>query len=237
MGGEVSAQGDLYSYGILLLEMFTGRRPTAEAFKDNFNLHNFVKLSLPDKVLEIVDQTTLHKELAGESSTMVNYCSDLRSERAKCLISGFQIGVACSVEFPPDRMNIGQVLKELLSIREKFLGAGVHGEQIDSIDNSGGGFTKHCPPLLKAYYNIQGDIRISRVNHNASRTTVLHYSRPSIIHGDIRISRVNYNASRSTVLHYSRPSITFTEIFVSPESTIMPRSLLLFLSLLAVISR
>ncbi|KAG5616215.1 hypothetical protein H5410_016039 [Solanum commersonii] len=40
MGSDASIYGDVYSFGILLLEMFTGRKPTDEMFKDNLNLHN-----------------------------------------------------------------------------------------------------------------------------------------------------------------------------------------------------
>ena len=46
MGNKVSIYGDVYSYGILLLEMFTGKRPTASIYQDNFNLHDFVKAAL-----------------------------------------------------------------------------------------------------------------------------------------------------------------------------------------------
>lgn len=55
MGSEVSTQGDMYSYGILLLEMFSGKRPTSNLFTGNFNLHRYVKMGLPDRVMEIVD--------------------------------------------------------------------------------------------------------------------------------------------------------------------------------------
>ncbi|KAL0291408.1 UNVERIFIED_CONTAM: putative LRR receptor-like serine/threonine-protein kinase [Sesamum angustifolium] len=48
----VSTQGDVYSYGILLLEMFTNRRPTNDAFEDHINLHNFVRRALPGRVTE-----------------------------------------------------------------------------------------------------------------------------------------------------------------------------------------
>ena len=51
MGNEVSTLGNVYSYGILLLEIFTGKRPTNNIFKDDFNLHDFVKGALPERVI------------------------------------------------------------------------------------------------------------------------------------------------------------------------------------------
>ncbi|CAL2264955.1 unnamed protein product [Prunus armeniaca] len=55
MGSEVSTYGDVYSFGILLLEMFTGKKPTDNMFSDGLNFHNFVKLNLPERVTEIAD--------------------------------------------------------------------------------------------------------------------------------------------------------------------------------------
>ncbi|GFZ01520.1 leucine-rich repeat protein kinase family protein [Actinidia rufa] len=50
VGEQTSTCGDVYSFAILLLEMFTGRTPTNELFKDDLNLHNFAKLTLPGRV-------------------------------------------------------------------------------------------------------------------------------------------------------------------------------------------
>ncbi|KAL2544675.1 LRR receptor-like serine/threonine-protein kinase EFR [Forsythia ovata] len=40
MRGLSSTEGDVYIYGILLMELFNGRSPTDKQFKDDFNLHN-----------------------------------------------------------------------------------------------------------------------------------------------------------------------------------------------------
>ncbi|XP_048129506.1 probable LRR receptor-like serine/threonine-protein kinase At3g47570 [Rhodamnia argentea] len=59
MGCEVSREGDVYSYGILLLEMFTGLSPTDNRFGDNLTLHSFVAAALPERVLEVTDRIPL----------------------------------------------------------------------------------------------------------------------------------------------------------------------------------
>ncbi|KAA8538460.1 hypothetical protein F0562_027994 [Nyssa sinensis] len=69
MGTEVSTSGDVYSYGILLLEMFTGKRPTDEMFSDGLNLHNYVKMALPERV-EVIADPILIQQGEEEQSLM-----------------------------------------------------------------------------------------------------------------------------------------------------------------------
>ncbi|CAL5366224.1 unnamed protein product [Camellia sinensis] len=59
MESEVSTYGDVYSYGILLFKMFTGKRPTDEMFNDNLTLHNFVKIAFSDGVERIANPMLL----------------------------------------------------------------------------------------------------------------------------------------------------------------------------------
>lgn len=56
MGGEVSTQGDVYSYGILLMETFTWKSSTDDMLNEGLSLHHFAKKALPSQVMEIADQ-------------------------------------------------------------------------------------------------------------------------------------------------------------------------------------
>ena len=67
MGNEVSIYGDVYSYGILLLEMFTGKRPTDSIFQDNLSLHDFVEVALPERIIDIVDPVLLWERQEEET--------------------------------------------------------------------------------------------------------------------------------------------------------------------------
>ena len=126
MGNEVSTYGDVYSYGILLLEMFIGKRPTDNIFHDNFNLHDFVKRAMPERIIDIIDPILL--QTAEVVGTRMNDSTPNEGQSGspinqECLILILEIGVACSVEFPRERMNMSTVIIELHSIRQKLLGS------------------------------------------------------------------------------------------------------------------
>ncbi|KAK9191313.1 hypothetical protein WN943_019925 [Citrus x changshan-huyou] len=122
MGSEVSTSGDVYSFGILLLEMFTGKRPTNEMFTGNLTLHNFVKEALPERLAEIVDPVLLVEKEEGETSKANAHKQWTRSFSVKeCLVSVLAIGVTCSSELPRERMSMEEVAAQLLSFRNKLV--------------------------------------------------------------------------------------------------------------------
>ncbi|KAK1377936.1 hypothetical protein POM88_024680 [Heracleum sosnowskyi] len=108
LGCQMTTKGDTYSYGILLLEMLTGKKPTHLSFRGGINLHNFVSLALPNDVIDITDPLmTSVKEGDGK-----------RVE--ECLTRMFQVGLACSNPSPKDRPDMRAVLHDLKSIRNNF---------------------------------------------------------------------------------------------------------------------
>ena len=140
MGNEVSTEEDVYSFGVFLLEMFLGKKPTDEMFKDDLNLQNFVKKALPGRLVQIVDQTLLIREVEEMPATTVaareyyneneieadeetqgifNHCQ-VEAYVYKCLVSVLEIGLACSLESPKERMKMEEVSKELHSIKKFF---------------------------------------------------------------------------------------------------------------------
>ena len=148
MGANASTMGDVYSYGILVLEMFTGRRPTDEMFKDGLNLHNFVKMALPKRLIQVVNPMLLPREAEemgvaivaivaieeeddkdSEIEVEANSIEDFRqidADLKKCLLSILNIGIICSMESPQERMSMEVVIKELQLIKNTFDGSGIH---------------------------------------------------------------------------------------------------------------
>ena len=50
--------------------MFTRIRPTDNIFQDNFNLHDFVKAALPERIIDIIDPILLWER--EEEETRMN---------------------------------------------------------------------------------------------------------------------------------------------------------------------
>ncbi|GLT33436.1 hypothetical protein SLA2020_080290 [Shorea laevis] len=124
MGGKASTAGDVFSFGILLLEMITRKRPTDALFKDGLNLHQFAKLALPERVMDIVDASLL-QELRSTDENVGDARRNRRERRVsikEILITSARIGVLCSMHSPNDRMEMKDVVAELCIIRDKFVG-------------------------------------------------------------------------------------------------------------------
>nr|XP_043633395.1 putative receptor-like protein kinase At3g47110 [Erigeron canadensis] len=119
LGNEMTKEGDIYSFGILLLEIITGKRPTDCIFQQGLNLHGYVMMALPDRLMEIIEPSLLcvieganvkHKDEARKWKML---------EKSMILLT--RTGLACSFESPKDRMNTSQIIQELHHINGLFL--------------------------------------------------------------------------------------------------------------------
>ncbi|CAI0415795.1 unnamed protein product [Linum tenue] len=130
MGSKVSTEGDVYSYGILLLEMFTGKRPTTDVFTEGLNLRDFVRRSLHGNLIDILDPVLLPRvfkngEASISSSEETSSSNNLIPEES--LVSILKIGVTCSSDSPHERISMSEVLARLVSVRNFFLIAATSG--------------------------------------------------------------------------------------------------------------
>ncbi|XP_074334994.1 putative LRR receptor-like serine/threonine-protein kinase At3g47570 [Apium graveolens] len=122
MCAEISAEGDVYSYGILLLELFSGKRPTESSMTmdSGNNLHDYVRKALPERVMDIADpQIFLFQEERG--LTVYEYPSYSRATLEVCLASIFEVGILCSEEMPRKRIGISVAVRQLQIARDKLL--------------------------------------------------------------------------------------------------------------------
>lgn len=107
----MSSACDVYSYGILLMETFTRKRPTDDMFGGELSLRSWINSMLPNLVSQIVDSTLMREEDDDK----------LFTEKVQCVSSIFALAMACTVESPKDRMKMKNVVTALEKIKLHFV--------------------------------------------------------------------------------------------------------------------
>ncbi|KAL4654767.1 hypothetical protein ACB092_01G403600 [Castanea dentata] len=107
--GRVSTKGDIYSYGIILLEMITRKKPTDEMFVGELGMRQWIA-SLPDK-MEVVDDGLLRIEDRRDVTIMQTILSSI-----------LELGLRCSEELPDERLDIKDVVAKVNKIKLALLG-------------------------------------------------------------------------------------------------------------------
>lgn len=116
-GSKITREGDVYSYGIIILELLTGKRPTDEMFDDGLSLHKFVEKATPENITEILDHNIIPK--FEDDDTDCN--SDLAIVgKMSCIMQLVKLGVSCSVEAPKGRPTMQEVYAEVMALNENF---------------------------------------------------------------------------------------------------------------------
>ncbi|XP_037480139.1 receptor kinase-like protein Xa21 [Triticum dicoccoides] len=116
-GNMVSTHGDIYSFGILVLETVTAKRPTDSRFGQGLGLCEYVELALHNNSVMGVVDSRLPLDLKSDHQT-VDYHSNKRN--VDCLVSVLRLGISCSQESPSSRMPTRGIIKELKAIKESL---------------------------------------------------------------------------------------------------------------------
>ncbi|XP_038701990.1 receptor kinase-like protein Xa21 isoform X2 [Tripterygium wilfordii] len=108
--GRVSIKGDMYSYGIMMLEIITGKKPTDEMFSGEVSLRQWVSTSFPNASLDVVDCVLKPNENNTRDIEMVQGL-------LFCLL---EMGLECSREIPEERMDVKNVVAKLTQMKLKI---------------------------------------------------------------------------------------------------------------------
>ncbi|XP_038716535.1 probable LRR receptor-like serine/threonine-protein kinase At3g47570 [Tripterygium wilfordii] len=129
MGGKASTCGDVYSFGILLLEIFIAKKPTDKLFEEGLSLNKFALAVDKNQILNIADRRLFGDEESSMQSISTSYSShsngtssnSSNNKREECLASVIKVGISCASHSAKERLTMRVVLHKLQEIRRSVL--------------------------------------------------------------------------------------------------------------------
>ncbi|KAF0901974.1 hypothetical protein E2562_011804 [Oryza meyeriana var. granulata] len=107
-GGHPSPQGDVYSFGVMILELITGKRPTDVIFHEGLTLHDWVRRHYPHDVAAVV----AHAPWQYAPPTTSPAAADV------VVVELIELGLVCTQHSPALRPNMVDVCHEITLLNE-----------------------------------------------------------------------------------------------------------------------
>ncbi|KAH0646749.1 hypothetical protein KY290_035358 [Solanum tuberosum] len=107
--GKVSTKGDVYSFGILLMETFTRKSPVDDLFVGDFTMKRWICQSFPNQLVDVVDINLF--SLDEENFT----------SKERCFKSIMELALECTTDLPEERICMEDITLRLKKILTQFL--------------------------------------------------------------------------------------------------------------------
>ncbi|XP_047967287.1 probable LRR receptor-like serine/threonine-protein kinase At3g47570 [Salvia hispanica] len=107
--GLVSTRCDVYGYGVMLMEVFTRKKPSDDMFVGDLSLKTWIQRSVPEFTYQVIDANLVMNVDEEHGDKIVEFASSI-----------LELALKCCADSSYERINMKEALAQLQKIQRGF---------------------------------------------------------------------------------------------------------------------